>query len=160
VLPIRFSFQPGQLSTDTSRRNPLPSNEVAETAAPSEESAEATPTDRYVFNCSQLGWLNVDRPVSAGTIALLALTTVDEATTVRLVLPGITPIVVAAEAAESGYQFNNLPTGRRAVLIGLRYSGGLPSFAWQEVTTGQAAPVPLEFKETTLEELERRLEQL
>ncbi|MBO0360891.1 TonB family protein [Hymenobacter sp. BT186] len=160
VLPIRFSFQPGQLSTDTSRR-PLTDAEPAEiAAAPSEEPAEAAPTDRYVFNCAQLGWLNVDRPVSAGTVSLLAATAPDDATTVRLVLPGATPTVVAADALENGYQFSSIPAGRRGVVVGLRYVGGVPYLAWQEVTTGQEALAPLEFEETTLEELERRLERL
>ena len=78
----------------------------------------------------------------------------------RLVLPGATPTVVAAEALENGYQFSSLPAGRRGIVVGLRYLGGVPYLAWQEVTTGQEAPAPLEFKETTLEELERRLERL
>jgi TonB family protein len=160
VLPIRFSFQPGQLSIDTSR-HPLAAAAPPEAApAPVEEPTEATPTDRYVFNCAQLGWLNVDRPVTAGTAALLTTVTPDEATTVRLVLPGTTPIILAAEATANGYQFSGLPAGRQAVLLGLRYSGGVPYLAWQEVVTGQEAPVPLNFQETTLEELERRLERL
>ncbi len=90
----------------------------------------------------------------------MAAATPDEATTVRLVLPGVTPTVLAGEAIEGGYQFEKVPTGRRAVLVGLRYQGGVPYLAWQETTTGQDPTVPLEFRETTLEELERRLERL
>lgn len=160
VLPIRFSFQPGQLSIDTSR-HPLADTEPASTpAAPTEEPTEAVPTDRYVFNCTQLGWLNVDRPLPAGSAALLATAATDESTTVRLVLPSATPTVLAAETVENGYQFSALPVGRRAVVVGLRYLGGVPYLAWQEITTGQELPAPLDFKETTLEELERRLDRL
>jgi TonB family protein len=160
VLPIRFSFQPGQLSLDTSRRQVADVEPTATNMVPSEQPTEPTPADRYVFNCAQLGWLNADRPLSSGTASLLAAATPDEGTTVRLVLPGTTPTVLAAETVENGYHFIGVPVGRRAVLVGLRYSGGVTSLAWQEVTTGQEAPAPLEFKETTLEELERRLERL
>ncbi|MBC8083234.1 MAG: energy transducer TonB, partial [Hymenobacter sp.] len=162
VLPIRFSFQPGQLSADTSRLDLTTTVETAleSSAAPDEEAAEAPPTDRYVFHCSQLGWMNADRPSSGGSASLLAATLPDEATTVRLVLLGATPTILTGEVAESGYQFRNLPAGRRAVLVGLRYQGGVPYLAWQETTTGQDATPPLEFRESTLAELERRLDRL
>ena len=161
VLPIRFSFQPGQLSTDTTRLN-LTASTVSspDPGGTSPEPAEATPTDRYVFHCAQLGWFNADRALSGGSTTLVAAATPDEATTVRLVLPGATPTVLAGEAGEDGYQFEKLPAGRRAVLVGLRYQGGVPYLAWQETTTGQHPTIALDFRETTLEELERRLEQL
>ena len=160
VLPIRFSFQPGQLTTDTSRASLSAHAEPAPEPVATEELTEAIPTDRYVFHCSQLGWLNVDRPLTGSSTTLVAPTTPDEATTVRLVLLGATPTVLAGDAGEGGYQFKSLPTGRRAVVVGLRYQGGVPYLAWQETTTGQDATAPLEFNETTLEELERRLERL
>ncbi|WP_375434653.1 energy transducer TonB [uncultured Hymenobacter sp.] len=160
VLPIRFSFQPGQLSTDTTRLNLTASTAPSsEPIATTEEPAEATPIDRYVFHCSQLGWLNIDRPLSGSSTTLVAATP-DESTTVRLVVLGATPAVLAGEAVEGGYQFSKLPAGRRAVVVGLRYQGGVPYLAWQETTTGQSTTAPLEFRETTLEELERQLERL
>lgn len=161
VLPIRFSFQPGQLSTDTTRLNLTASTASSlEPAASTEEPTESIPTDRYVFNCSQLGWLNVDRPLSGSSTTLVAAPTPDEATAVRLVLLGDTPTVLTGEIVEGGYQFGKLPAGRRAVVVGLRYQGGVPYMAWQETTTGQETSSPLEFHETTLEELERQLERL
>jgi TonB family protein len=160
VLPIRFSFQPGQLSTDTSRISLTASTEPSAEPLAAEDATEAAPTDRYVFHCSQLGWFNADRPFSIGSTTFLAATTPDEATSVRLILVGATPTVLASEAVEGGYQFSQLPAGRRAVLVGLRYQGGVPYLAWQETTTGQDPTLPLEFRETTLEELERRLDRL
>ncbi|MDF7812724.1 energy transducer TonB [Hymenobacter sp. YC55] len=160
VLPIRFSFQPGQLTTDTTRLSLTASTAPSEPVTTAEEPAEATPTDRYVFHCSQLGWFNVDRPLSGSSTTLVAAPAPDEATTVRLVVLGTTPTVVAGEEVEGGYQFGKLPAGRRAIVVGLRYQGGVPYMAWQETTTGQEVSSPLEFRETTLEELERRLERL
>lgn len=161
VLPIRFSFQPGQLSTDTTHLTLTASTTTANPAASTEEPTEPTPTDRYVFHCSQLGWFNVDRPLSGGgSTTLVAAPTSSEATTVRLVVQGDTPTVLPGEVVEGGYQFSKLPAGRRAVVVGLRYEGGVPYMAWQETTTGQDITVPLEFRETTIEELERRLERL
>ncbi|UOG74694.1 energy transducer TonB [Hymenobacter tibetensis] len=160
VLPIRFSFKPGQLSFDSSQVSLTASTEPTSEPAISEPAPDAPPTDRYVFNCSQLGWLNIDRPLNSGTAMLVASTTPDQATTVRLLLPGTTPSVLTGKATDDGFQFENLPAGRRAVLVGLRYQGSVPYLAWQETTTGQASTAPLEFRETTLEELERRLDRL
>lgn len=164
TLPIRFSFQEGMMTAADA--NAPTADDSAETvvtaAAPAAEGEpEATPTDRYVFRCSQLGWLNADRPLSgAGTATLLAPTDSDDATAVRLVLRGATPTVLAGQTTDGGYQFDQLPAGQRAVLVGLRYQGGTPYLAWQELTTGADAPAPLVFQETTLEELERRLGRL
>jgi TonB family protein len=169
MLPVRFSFHEGQLSAADSTPAAEPADSPAMAAAnlapELEEAPEPEPTDRYVFHCAQLGWLNADRPHVSATTSLLATESVTssanlpDGTSVRLVLRGATPTILAAEAGSGSYQFENVPAGRRAVLIGLRYEAGTPYLAWQETTTGQE-PDPLEFQEITLEELERRLERL
>ncbi|MBD2713628.1 energy transducer TonB [Microvirga sp. STR05] len=165
MLPIRFSFNEGQLTaTDSTpasgQEAPVMAAASLPTAASEEAAAAPEPTDRYVFHCSQLGWFNADRPVSGATSSYQALSSETDATTsVRLVMRGATPSVLVGQPTETGYQFDNVPAGRRAILIGLRYQGGTPYLAWQETTTGQES-TPLEFQETTLEELERRLERL
>jgi len=165
TLPIRFSFQEGMLSVHDSppdlTETETPVVAAAATSPHSEEATEPDPTDRYVFHCAQLGWFNADRPLSGtGASLMVASTQTDDATTVRLVLRGSTPTVLAGEPAEGGYQFENVPAGRRGVLVGLRYEGGTPYLAWQEITTGQELSAPLEYQEVTLEELERRLERI
>lgn len=165
VLPIRFSFHPGQLSTADSSapaaRETAPVQETAQLSDAADEEEEAAPADRYVFRCAQLGWFNADRPwAGAGTATLLAPAEPNDATSLRLIFRGATPTVLAGQAVEGGYQFDKLPAGRRAVLVGLRYQGDIPYVAWQELTTGRTAPDSLEFRETTLAELEQRLEKL
>jgi TonB family protein len=166
TLPVRFSFQEGMLSAaDNPPVLTDPEAQVVAAAGSSapEETTEPNPTDRYVFNCAQLGWFNADRPLSpgAGAASLLAASPeADDATAVRLVLRGSTPTVLAGQPTEGGYQFESIPPGHRAVLVGLRYQGGSPYLAWQEITTGQESNIPLEFQETTLEDLEKRLDRL
>ncbi|MBC6700488.1 energy transducer TonB [Hymenobacter sp. BT190] len=167
MLPVRFSFNEGQLSnadsTPTAEQAPAMASAFPTTEEPATDEPE--PTDRYVFHCAQLGWLNADRPHTSATTSLQATESVTssvntpDGTALRLVLRGATPTILAAEAGGGSYQFENVPAGRRAVLIGLRYEAGTPYLAWQETTTGQE-PDPLEFQEITLEELERRLERL
>ncbi len=169
MLPIRFSFNEGQLSVADSVPTIAAADNLdtgsASLSTTAEEASEADPTDRYVFHCGQLGWLNADQPLPDATGTQLATESVTasantpDGTAVRLVLRGATPSVLAGQPTEGGYQFDNVPAGRRAVLIGLRYEGGTPYLAWQETITGQET-IPLEFQEITLEELERRLERL
>ena len=164
MLPIRFSFNEGQLtatdSTPASAQAPVMAAASLPTEAAEEAPATPEPTDRYVFHCSQLGWFNADRPFPGATGSHQVISSeTDASTSVRLVLRGATPSILAGQPTETGYQFDNVPAGRRAVLIGLRYQGGTPYLAWQETTTGQL-PSALDFQETTLEELERRLERL
>ena len=74
-------------------------------------------------------------------------------------LAGLATIVLG-QPTETGYDFVDVPANKKAALLGIRYMGGMPYVAVQEITTGHHSSEPLNFRETTLTELERLVQGL
>jgi hypothetical protein len=115
-----------------------------------------------VFRSGKLGWLTCLRPwrPAAHTTSLtIAADEVDSHTTIRLVFPEAA-VILEGESQPEGYTFSQVPAQQRAVLVGLRYFNGNHYVALREVVPGTDAVAPLEFRETTLSEMEQLLEKL
>ncbi|QDA59951.1 energy transducer TonB [Hymenobacter jejuensis] len=159
TLPIRFSFQPGMATTADSTSAAL-SVVAAEPSDAGASAAESPNSTQYVFTTKRLGWLTCARlwqSVSAKA-SLLVPAVADASTSVRLVFRGH-KTVLEGQAQDNGYAFDNVPANQRATLVAMRYDNGIPYLALQETTTGQPL-TEIQFKETTLDELERMLSKL
>ncbi|MCB2409186.1 energy transducer TonB [Hymenobacter lucidus] len=162
VLPIRFSFHAGlanSAETATASTDSVVPASIARQAA-EEEPTDEENSDRRVYTCSRLGWLNADKPVAAGSPVDFAVPVdVEPGTTIRLVFEDCLTIAEAQPQAE-GYAFQRIPANRKVLLIGLQYRNGTPFLAMRRTVTGQAASEELVFQETTLAELERAMEKI
>ncbi|GAA3935197.1 hypothetical protein GCM10022406_19470 [Hymenobacter algoricola] len=163
MLPIRFSFQPGQMTADTVRPAPTVAEAlpVTDDDSPEATKALAPSASHYAFQSNKLGWLNCERrwqPAGA-PVGFLASAQVEPGTSVHLVFRESTTIVAGQPQAD-GYHFAGVPANQRVVLVGVQYRNGTPYLALHETTTGQREAEPLDFQETTLAELEKALEQL
>jgi TonB family protein len=165
VLPIRFSFRPGQMSAETGAdavpTAATPAAPATDDDNPDVEEAFETTADHYAFQVQQLGWLNCERAwqPSGAPVALLATADVEPGTSVHLVFRESTTILTG-QPQDDGYHFSGVPANQRAVLVGVQYRNGTPYLALQEIVTGQRAAEALAFRETTLTELEQALEKL
>lgn len=165
TLPIRFSFQPGQM-TSPAEPGPPSAADATSVAATDDDSPDAeetfeTAADHYVFQAGQLGWLTCERVWRPAGVpaSFLALTDSDPTTSVHLVFRESTTIVAGQPQAE-GYRFAAVPTNERAMLVAVQYRNGTPYLAMRETVIGQPDATALDFHETTLAELERALEKL
>ncbi|KAA9331340.1 hypothetical protein F0P96_13920 [Hymenobacter busanensis] len=156
TLPIRFAPDAGLLaSTDTAV---LP-NEAGLTEAEDAPTGLPVPSPRG-YASAQLGWLTWLRPLHTAEHAPLTVAVEpDEHTSMRLVVPGA-PAVLQAEAEDGQYVFLQAPARQRAWLVGLRFTNGTPFLALREVVAGQSQAEELEFRETTLADLESALARL
>ncbi|WP_073110530.1 energy transducer TonB [Hymenobacter daecheongensis] len=163
TLPIRFSLQQqGQMTAENSpdpaaNADTLPATDEGDDHPEVSEPAAA----HYAFQADRLGWLTCEREWRpAGAQAAFTATADTEPTTsVHLVFRESTTIVAGEPRAE-GYHFAGVPANQRAVVVGVQYRNGTPYLAMQETVTGQRETETLEFRETTLAELERELEKL
>ncbi|MCC2545872.1 energy transducer TonB [Hymenobacter sp. BT175] len=148
TLPVRFVLPEALVTTA-----PAPPSAASDSVA-------AVPPPP-LFNVCQLGWFLRDEPWQPldSTAALRAGADVEPTTTVHLVLRDHAVILEGAAEAQ-GYAFARVPARQRAVLVGVQFRNDLPYLALRETTTGQRDTEPLEFRETTLAELERTLTKL
>ncbi|UOQ73497.1 hypothetical protein [Hymenobacter cellulosilyticus] len=117
MLPIRFSFHEGLAnSTDNAVASadtavPTPALLASEDGEP--ESSESSSSDRRVYTCTRLGWLNADKPVAMGqSVDFTVPVDVEPGTSIRLVLEGSTAIAEAQPQAD-GYAFQGIPGGAK-----------------------------------------------
>ncbi|AYA38093.1 energy transducer TonB [Hymenobacter oligotrophus] len=160
VVPIRFTMNDAVVASAESTAvaaAPAASEFPAAPAAP----AEPAPEPGSMFRSGRLGWLTCLRPwrTASQTTSFTVAADVDEHTTVRLVYPD-SPVILEGEPQADGYSFAQVPAQQRAVLVGLRYFNGSPYIAMREVVPGSGPVAPLEFKESTLGDLEQLLERL
>ncbi|UOQ54272.1 energy transducer TonB [Hymenobacter cellulosivorans] len=162
MLPIRFSFHEGLANSDETAvasadtAGPTPVALSTDDDAPEEQEA----SDRRVFTCRKLGWLNADKPVAMGqSVDFTVPVDVEPGTSIRLVVEGSAAIAEAQPQAD-GYAFQGIPGGRKVLLIGTQYRNGTPYLAMRRTVAGQASSEALVFQETTLEDLERAIEKI
>jgi hypothetical protein len=163
MLPIRFSFQQGQMSADTVQLVSTATEGLPATDDDSPEVAKALEpsASHYAFQSNKLGWLACERqwhPAGA-LVGFVASTEAEPNTSVHLVFRASTTILAGQPQAD-GYHFAGVPANQPALLVGVQYRNGTPYLALRETITGQRETEPLEFRETTLAELEKALEKL
>ncbi|WP_165370517.1 energy transducer TonB [Hymenobacter persicinus] len=163
TLPIRFSFQQGQMTSDLAAAPPpaIDTLPTTDDDSPEVNRVAAPAADHYAFQADRLGWLTCERvwqPAGASA-ALTASAEVEPTTSVQLVFRESNSIVPGQPQA-GGYVFAGVPANQRAVVVGVQYRNGTPYLALQETITGQRETETLDFRETTLAELERALEKL
>ncbi|WP_083937677.1 energy transducer TonB [Hymenobacter aerophilus] len=156
MLPIRFTFDPGQATASDGVVPTTDDNTVAEAAdEPTDDTGLADAPN--ALQPSRLGWLAAGRAWVGKAAPLFVPAFVANAeTAVRLLVPG-RRMVLAAAPQSGGYQFMNAPAG--ATVVGLRYENGAPFLARQPTPAG-APPDTLRFQETTLADLESTLARL
>jgi hypothetical protein len=162
MLPIRFSFHEGMAGSDNNATASTDTAVPVATPQPANDDAADTEdsSDRRVYTCSRLGWLNADKPLSGGqAVDFTVPVDVEPGTSVRLVFEGST-IIAEAQPQADGYAFQNIPANRKVMLIGLQYRNGTPFLAMRRTVTGQANTEQLVFEETTLADLERAMEKI
>ncbi|UOR04742.1 energy transducer TonB [Hymenobacter aerilatus] len=155
LVPIRFTLPdaPDLLASADSTSAPAPTTPEAD--------AEIPATDRQAFRVGQLGWVAAarPRPAAESVTTLTATVEPDTHTSVRLVLHDAATIVLG-QPTETGYEFVDVPANKKAALLGIRYMSGTPYVAVREITTGRHSNEPLSFRETTLAELEKLVQEL
>ncbi|MBW3128103.1 energy transducer TonB [Hymenobacter profundi] len=153
LVPIRFTLP------ETS--DLLVRADSTDSPTPSVADEEAPAADRQAFRVGQLGWVAAarPRPAAEAVTTLTAAVEPDTHTSVRLVLHDAATIVLG-QPTDTGYDFVDVPANKKAVLLGIRYMSGTPYVAVREITTGRHSSEPLSFRETTLAELERLVQEL
>ncbi|UYZ62103.1 energy transducer TonB [Hymenobacter weizhouensis] len=153
VLPIRFALQEEGLASTTTEASPPADAETA--PPPSEELPEAPAALRI----SRLGWVAGGEPWTETAASLLVPAAPDANTALRLLVPG-RRVVLAGQPRSGGYEFGATPAAAQYVLVGLRYENGTPFLARHDAQAGSAPPDSLQFRETTLADLETVLARL
>ncbi|WP_345074539.1 energy transducer TonB [Hymenobacter fastidiosus] len=163
MLPIRFSFQPGQITAATAQDATIPVDTVPAPAddSPEEVAAVEPAADHYAFPADRLGWLTCERVWRPGgpPVAFTATAAAEPTTSVHLVFQASNTIVPGQPQAD-GYHFAGVPANQPAVVVGVQYRNGTPYLALRQTITGQYPAEDLEFRETTLAELEKALAKL
>ncbi|MCB2380002.1 energy transducer TonB [Hymenobacter sp. BT635] len=161
MLPIRFAFHDGLAnSAEAPAADSAVPAATAQTVADDEVDSDENSSNRRVYTCRRLGWLNADKPLTASSsIGFTVPVDVEPGTSIRLVFEDCLAIAEAQPQAD-GYSFQGIPGNRKVLLIGLQYRNGTPFIAMRRTVTGQAASEQLEFQETTLADLERTMERI
>jgi len=114
----------------------------------------------YELVAGGLGWINCDRLLDPGPRIEFAVQAPTPATVVSLVFKGQRSILASSRTEGSSAVFEQVPSGQAATIVALRREKGITYLATTAVSLGQAAPLDLQFRPVTLEQLRTELASL
>ena len=114
----------------------------------------------YLLSTNKTGWISACEPVPFSSSQVVRSTMVKSEklaeTDVKVVLKD-ERIVFPAEKTESGFEFSNLPKGKEAILVGLRYENGIAAVAIKEFVIKEDVNINLHYKTVTRRDLKNKL---
>jgi hypothetical protein len=114
--------------------------------------------DYYMFAVTEMGWINCDRfwDTDDPKIDFIVKTKAPGDAKVQLVFQDINSIMTG-KYKNGQLVFENVPVGRKVKVIGINYANGKPAMATAETAVNKDGFELSTFREFTLDELEREL---
>lgn len=114
----------------------------------------------YIFSVSKLGWINCDRFIEfEEKVDLVTNTTVSPDVKLKLIFKEING-VLKPKIKEGKYVFNQIPTGQKATIVGIKNTNNELLFAFEEITINEKPIEGLKFSKITLSELRKKLDEI
>lgn len=116
---------------------------------------------RYSFSSSNLGWINCDRFVNSKKSKVKFKLKIKDTkgTNVKLVFKNISSILPSKKNADE-FDFGNIPIDEEVVVIAIKKTKDKLFLAKEETTIKAKPKLNLEFKEVSIQELKKELENL
>ena len=113
----------------------------------------------YIFSVSELGWINCDRFLEIeDKIDYYVKAPVEKGTTIKLIFNEIDAILAGTPTSD-GFVFRNVPRGESVTIFAMQNNDGFFRAAFHGATIEAEPFDQLGFKEMTLAELRKELEQ-
>ena len=114
----------------------------------------------YVYNTSQLGWINTDAfsKLSGTRITMKTDLPYDRQTDCKAAFTGVRGILPSSPI-EGVFQFSNVPKNNEIWLIGMRFADGQAYLSMKKTKTSEKVEMA-PFKQVTLDELREELKKL